>query len=115
MAKIKKANKKEKPSCSDKQCPIHGNLKVRGRTFKGEIVRKFSRRLVIEFERYIYVPKYERYIVKKTKIHARIPFCMKDKINVGDYVEIKECRPLSKIIHFVVTRKIKGKEIGEEK
>jgi small subunit ribosomal protein S17 len=115
MAKTKKTNKKEKISCSDKNCPVHGNLKVRGRTFKGEIIRKFPRRLVIEFERYIYVPKYERYMVKKTRIHARIPACMKDSMEVGDYVEIKECRPLSKIIHFVVTRKIKGKEIGEEK
>jgi small subunit ribosomal protein S17 len=115
MANEKKTNEKENISCSDRNCPIHGSLKIRGKAFKGEIIKKFPRRLVVEFHRYIYVQKYERYIVKKTKIHARIPSCMQDKINVGDYVEVKECRPLSKLIHFVVTKKIKGKEIGEQK
>ena len=43
----------------------------------------------------------------KTQIHARLPSCMEKDINVGDYVRIEECRPLSKIIHFVVTNKIK--------
>jgi small subunit ribosomal protein S17 len=56
----------------------------------------------------IYVKKYERYARAKTKIHARLPDCMDNKINVGDYIRVRECRPLSKIIHFVVVEKIKG-------
>jgi len=43
----------------------------------------------------------------KTKIHARLPKCIEDKINIGDIVRIQECRPLSKIIHFVFIKKIK--------
>ena len=63
----------------------------------------------VAFERIIFVRKYERQMKKKTKIHARLPDCLKDEINIGDYIEIRECRPLSKIIHFAVVGKI-GRE-----
>ena len=46
----------------------------------------------------------------KTKVHARLPECMEKEVNVGDIVKIQECRPLSKIIHFVFVEKIKGAE-----
>ncbi len=105
-----KTKTEEKISCADKQCPFHGNLKVRGRSFKGFVVRKFDRRVAIEFERIVYIRKYERYMKKKTRIHARLPDCLKREIEIGDYIEVKECRPLSKIIHFVVIKKIKSKD-----
>ncbi len=98
--------------CSDKDCPVHGNLKSRGQIFRGKVIKKFHKRIVIEFERMIYIRKYERYTKSKTKIHARLPTCMEKQVNVGDLVEVKECRPLSKIIHFVFVKKIKS---GEEK
>lgn len=96
--------------CNEKNCPFHGNLKVRGRIFRGNVIKKFPKRIVIEFERMVYVKKYERYKKGKTRIHARLPSCMESKINIGDYIKVQECRPLSKIIHFVVINKIKGKE-----
>jgi len=112
--KITKATKEKKvsESCQDEQCPFHGGLKARGRTFCGFVIKKFPRRIAIEFERIIYVRKFERHMKKKTKIHARLPDCMKEDIQIGDYVEIRECRPLSKIIHFVVIKKIKS-AVGE--
>ncbi len=79
----------------------------RGRIFEGKVIKKFSKRLAIEFERMVYVKKYERYKKTKTKIHARLPSKMYDKIKIGDTIRIRECRPLSKIIHFVVIEKIK--------
>lgn len=108
--KMKKEKYKNSKSCNDIQCPFHGILSARGRVFKGTVIKKFPRRITIEFERTIYVRKYERYLKKKTKIHARLPDCMKDEINVGDYIEVRECRPLSKIIHFVVIKKIRDGE-----
>lgn len=104
---IQEKKQEEKVSCADKNCPLHGKIKLRGRSFKGKVVGKFPRRICIEFDRTIYIKKYERHAKKKTKIHARLPDCMKDEINLGDYVKIMECRPLSKIIHFVVAEKIK--------
>lgn len=106
----RKEKNKDKVSCADKQCPFHGNLKTRGRSFDGYVTRKFPRRVCIEFERTIYVKKYERYMKKKTRIHARLPDCLKDDINIGDYIELRECRPLSKIIHFCAVRKIRSRE-----
>jgi len=107
MAKEMKNVEKKVPSCADIACPIHGNLKVRGRSFKGYVIRKFHKRIVVEFERVVYVRKYERYMKKKTRIHARLPPCQEDKVEVGDYVLVRECRPLSKLIHFVFLRKVK--------
>ena len=98
----------------DRDCPIHGTLRARGESFEGTVIRKFPRRITIQFERMIRSNKYERYLKARTKLHARLPTCMEQDINVGDLVKIQECRPLSKIIHFVVIKKIKGKEGGKE-
>lgn len=95
--------------CEDRNCHIHGSLKVRGKTFEGRVTKKFAKRVVIEFERMIFVRKYERYMKGKTKIHAHLAACMEDKISVGDLIKIQECRPLSKIIHFTVVEKIKDR------
>lgn len=108
--KPEKVKEDKKDSCADKKCPIHGTLKTRGRSFKGYVKKKFPKRIVIEFMRTTYIRKYERYLKKKTKLHAHLPDCMEDKIHIGDYVKVSECRPLSKIIHFVVVGKIKEKE-----
>ncbi|MBR9705515.1 30S ribosomal protein S17 [Candidatus Pacearchaeota archaeon] len=101
---------KTSDDCGDKFCPIHGNISLRGRSFKGTVIKKFPQRVSIEFERTIYIKKYERYSKRKTKLHARLSKCMSHNIEVGDYIEIKECRPISKIIHFVVTKKISNEK-----
>jgi small subunit ribosomal protein S17 len=94
--------------CDDVRCPFHGNLKVRGKIFEGIVTKKFPKRVVIEFERRVYSRKYERYFKANTKIHAKLPDCMANEIEIGDLIRAQECRPLSKIIHFVVIKKIKG-------
>ena len=87
----------------------------RGRIFEGIVKKKFHKRVVIEFERTVYVRKFERFYKKKTKLHARLPDAMASEINVGDYIKIEECRPLSKIIHFVVIEKVKDADIKGDK
>ena len=81
---------------------------TRGRSFEGVVIKKFSNRVVIEFERTVYVKKYQRFYIKKTNLHARLPEGM--SVELGDYIKIKECRPLSKIIHAIVVEKIRSKE-----
>jgi len=104
-----------KVECKDRLCPKHGDrkLKMRGRTFEGVVVKKFPGRVSIQFERMLKLPKYERYEKRKTKIHARLPDCMKEDVNVGDRIQIAETRPISKMIHFVVSKVIKVKEKKE--
>lgn len=116
--KIKKTTEKESISCADKTCPFHGReaVKLRGRTFEGEVVSKLKGRVKIQFERFSYDRKYERFIKKRTSIHARLPDCLAEEIQLEDWIEIKECRKLSKIISFYVTRKIRSKsEQGDKK
>ena len=108
MAENKKSE--TKVVCHDKLCPFHGTMSLRGRSFKGTVIRKFPKRIVIEFERTLFIAKYERYAKRKTKLHARLPECMFNEISLGDYVEITECRPISKIVHFIAIKKITAKE-----
>ena len=108
MQEMKRKKTPELASCNDINCPFHGALSVRGRSFAGKVIKKFHKRIVIEFERTVYTRKYERYEKLRTRIHARLPLCIDKEINVGDYVVIKECRPLSKLIHFVALNKIRN-------
>ncbi len=110
--KTKIEKKVEKVSCADKTCPFHGSdaVKLRGRTFEGTVVNKLHGRVKIEFDRFLYDRKYERFDKRRTRLHARLPDCLKEQIHLGDWVEIKECRKLSKIINSYVTRKIRGKQ-----
>ena len=89
---------------------LEKEISPRGRTFEGIVKKKFHKRITIEFERMIYVKKYERYAKSRTRIHARLPEIMEKEINIGDLIKVQECRPLSKIIHFIVIKKIKSKE-----
>lgn len=99
-----------KQKCNDKNCPFHGTLKCRGRAFLGTVISsKMHKTVVIEWSRTIYLPKYERYEKKKSKIKAHNPACLNAK--EGDVVKISECRPLSKTKNFVVIN-IMGKEAG---
>ena len=109
--KINDENSKQEANaggCKDIKCPVHGELKMRGRRFEGTVIRKFPTRVVIEFERTLYIRKYERYAKSKTKIHAWLPACMAPQVSVGDYIEVSECRPLSKIVSFVMVKKIRS-------
>ena len=104
--KKKSPEKKEKPVRTLKK----GKINPRGRVFEGKVIKKFPKRIAIEFERMVYLRKYERYLKSRTKIHARLPENMENDIGIGDLIRIQECRPLSKLIHFVVIKKIKDRE-----
>lgn len=106
-------NKQESKTKEKKVSKIAGaKIHARGRIFEGKVIKKFPKRITIEFERMVYVRKYERYKKTKTKIHARLPDDAKENIKIGDYVRIMECRPLSKITHFIFVNKIKDAEGG---
>lgn len=96
---------KEEAKCNDKNCPFHGSLKIRGRTFTGIITSdKMSKTATIEWSIKRYIPKYERYEIRIKKMKAHNPAC----INAvkGDKVKIAECRPLSKTKNFVIVERL---------
>jgi len=105
-----KAPKKPKGIAVDKKCPFTGNLKVRGRSIVGTVVgAKMRRTAIVEWIRREKIPKYERYMKKRTRVKAHNPDII--KAEVGDVVRIMETRPLSKTVQFVIVEK-KGKERG---
>jgi small subunit ribosomal protein S17 len=95
-----------KDDCLSKDCPFHGNLKIRGKTMIGEVVSlKAGDTVVIERRYLTFVPKYERYERRRKKVIAHKPKCM--KLAKGDEIRIAECRPLSKTKRHVVIEKVK--------
>jgi len=96
----------KKMSGSEKGKPVVRTLSLRGRKFEGYVIRKFNDRITIEFERIKPIRKYERYLKTKTKMHAKLLGDV--DIEIGDYVQVQECRPLSKILHHVFIKKIRS-------
>ncbi|MGZ4891786.1 MAG: 30S ribosomal protein S17 [Halobacteriota archaeon] len=89
--------------CKDNNCPFHGTLSVRGQVIDGTVVSdKTARTVVVQREYLKYIPKYERYEKRKSKLHAHNPDCVAAK--TGDRVSLAECRPLSKTKSFVVIK-----------
>ena len=100
-------SKKANGKCTDKKCPFHAGLSVRGRSFTGEIIRKREKTVKVEWPRHKYFPKYERYARLSGSVIAHLPDCISPEIEIGDKVKITECRPLSRMKHVVVVEKIK--------
>ena len=79
-------------------------LSTRGRTFMGAVISdRMTKTVTVEWERRKYVPKYQRYEKRRTRVKAH------DEMNakVGDIVEIVETRPISKTKNFLVMRIVK--------
>ncbi|HSG73614.1 MAG TPA: 30S ribosomal protein S17 [Nitrosopumilaceae archaeon] len=90
-----------KKECTDKHCPFHGALSVRGKLFEGKVVSaKAKNTIVLQKESPVYFSKFKRYARSKNTIHAYKPSCM--DVEEGDSVLTAECRPVSKSVSFVV-------------
>ena len=95
---------KPQETCTDDNCPFHGTLKIRGRTFEGTVTSdKMDSSVVVEWPYTTRLPKFERIMRNKSRLAAHLPPCIHAK--KGDKVLIAECRPLSKTKSFVVIEK----------
>jgi len=100
--------------CRDKNCPEHGELATRGATILGRVVSdKMQKTVTVKAEYTVKVPKYQRYKRKHSKIKAHKPDCI--DVKIGDMVQIAECRPLSKTVHFAVIKKVTAADALKEK
>ncbi|MEM2192634.1 MAG: 30S ribosomal protein S17 [Candidatus Hadarchaeales archaeon] len=92
--------------CDDPKCPFHGRLSTRGRVMEGVVVSdKMAKTVTVQIERLHYLPKYERYERRTSKIHAHNPPCL--NVKTGEKVRIMECRKLSKTKSFVVIERVR--------
>jgi len=88
---------------------VEKKLSLRGRTFVGAVVStKMSKTITVEWERKRFIPKYERYEKRKSRVHAHMPEGTVAK--VGDIVKVMESRPLSKTKNFVFIENLSNKE-----
>ena len=72
------------------------------KTYKGKVVSdKMNKTIVVEVSRYVKHRKYKKYlsVVKKYKVHDE-----ENSAKVGDKVEFKSGRPLSKTKSFVLIK-----------
>ena len=96
-------------SCADEDCPFHGSLAVRGQTLEGTVASTdMDKTVVVEREYDVRVPKYDRYMKRRSRVPAHAPTCM--ELSEGDTVRIAETRPLSKTKSHVVVEKTEGGE-----
>ena len=85
------------------------NVRTHGRSYVGRVISdKMNATVIVAWDRKIFVPKYERYMVRKSKVNAHNP----DSISAreGDIVKIKQCRPISKTKNFIVVEKLGSAE-----
>ncbi|MGB9960502.1 MAG: 30S ribosomal protein S17 [Candidatus Bathyarchaeales archaeon] len=102
------ALKKPKKACSDRNCPFHGSLPIRGRVLEGVVVSaKMDKTVIVKHDYLRYVPKFMRYERSRSRIPSHNPPCIEAK--EGDRVVIAECRPISKTVSFVVVEKKEAK------
>ncbi|URJ23049.1 30S ribosomal protein S17 [Blochmannia endosymbiont of Camponotus sp. C-003] len=66
--------------------------------------KKMNKSVVVSIERLIKHSTYEKFIKRTTKLHVHDP---NNESNMGDLVEIQECRPISKTKSWVLTSVIK--------
>lgn len=85
----------------DKKCPFTGNVSIRGRILKGQVMSTKMKRTIIVRRDYLhYIKKYRRFEKRHRNVaaHCSPAFTVKE----GDIVTVGQCRPLSKTVRFNV-------------
>lgn len=100
--------------CTDGKCPFHGQLNVKKELFKGIVVKKDSNNsATIEWFRPYYVPKYERYELRRSRMRVHNTPCV--NAEVGQEVLAARTRPLSKTKNHVVLTTLGEKKTAPPK
>ncbi|AGB16551.1 archaeal ribosomal protein S17P [Halovivax ruber XH-70] len=98
------------------KCPFYGELPVRGQVLEGQVVSTdMDKTVVVEREYDVAVPKYDRYMKRRSRIPAHVPGVL-EPLSVGDSVKIAETRPLSKTKSHVVvevTQEATAEDVAE--
>lgn len=78
------------------------NTASKKRVLSGVVVSdKMKDTIVVSVDRYVKVPKYNKYITRSKKFKAHDAGNTK---KIGDKVEIQECAPISKDKHFTLLK-----------
>lgn len=92
-----------KEKCSDKHCPLCGEISIRGNIFSGKVTStNMQLSAKVEWNSSIKDKKYLRYLKRTSKVIAHNSKCINAK--VGEEVVVAETRPISKTKHFVIIK-----------
>lgn len=84
-------------SYNDKKCPFTGEVNIRGRIFKGKVIKmKAEKTIVVRIDYLHYDTKYKRFARRNSKINVHLSPCFMGLVNLNDTVICGETRPLSK-------------------
>ena len=87
----------------DQNCPFTGGLLVKKELLRGKVIKKDTNRsATIVWFRSNFVPKYERYEMKRSRLRVHNPLAL--NAQVGQQVLVARTRPLSKTKHHVVIK-----------
>ena len=85
----------------DQNCPFTGGLLVKKELLTGRVIKKDTNKsATIEWNRQLYIPKYERFALRRSRIRVHNPPCL--DAQVGQQVLVARTRPLSKTKHHVI-------------
>jgi len=98
-------------NCTDQKCPFHGQLAVKNELFTGKIIKRDTNRsATLEWNKSVFVPKYERYEVRRYRLRVHNPGCL--DAHIGDKVVAAKTRPLSKTKNLVIIQVVtRGEEV----
>ena len=100
-------------SYHDKNCPFTGDLPVKKEMLKGTIIKKdSSKSATISWQRSIYVPKYERFYLRRSRLRVHNPPCL--DAQVGQMVVVARTRPLSKTKNHVIIHIMENDESNKK-
>ncbi len=89
----------------DKNCPFYGELNVKKASLVGTIIKKDAHgTATIEWERSRFVPKYERFEFRRSRIRVHNPASINAQI--GEKVLVARTRPIRKTKHHVIIKVI---------
>ncbi|MDD5332044.1 MAG: 30S ribosomal protein S17 [Candidatus Nanoarchaeia archaeon] len=92
--------------CTDKHCPFHNPISVRGRILTGTVIREpLHKTVTIEIPRLNYLYKYERYEKRISRLKVHKPDCI--DVKIGDQVRVMEAKPISKTKNFIIIEVLK--------
>jgi len=86
----------------DKKCPFAGNVSIRGKILKGQVIsaKKMKNTIIVRRDYLHYITKYRRFEKRHKNIAAHCSPAF--EVKEGDVVTIGQCRPLAKTVTFNV-------------
>lgn len=97
--------KEKKTTIGAGQAKVESKNEQKGKILTGTVVSdKMQDTVVVSVTRFVKHPKYRKFIKRMKKFHVHSP---ENGVTVGDKVQIRECKPISKTKRFEIVKEQK--------